>query len=138
MPPYQGARAQTAAKETRRVFAISKVRLDRHGRIAEVLWAEVNAKSNLSVSAAVQAPVSEVVDAIHAGHDVVALFPTMQAPQPERPFVIVDHDDGVETIAFDGPDVPGRDLRDIVTFDRQGSSVDRTPPKVRARHRLAP
>ena len=116
MPPYQGARAHPDAKQMRRVFAVSKVRLDRHGGIDEVFWAEVNAKSNLGVGSAVRAPVSEVVDAIHAGHDVIALFETKHPAQPERPFVIVDHTDGRETIAFDGPEQPGRDLQDITTL----------------------
>lgn len=120
MPPYQGARAQPDAKPTRRVFAVSKVRLDPHGGIEEVLWAEVNAKSNLGVGAAVRAPASEVVDAIHAGHDVIALFAqthaTPRATAPERPFVIVDHSDGHETIALAGPDTPGRGLRDIAVL----------------------
>lgn len=60
MPPYQGARAQPDAEQMRRVFAVSKVRLDRHGGI-------------------------------------------------------VDHTDGREAIAFDGPEQPGRNLQDITT-----------------------
>ena len=116
MPPYQGARAQPDAKQIRRVFAVSKLRLDEHGGVAEVLWAEVNAKSNLGVGAAVRATVSEVVDAIHAGHDVIALFETKHATQPERSFVLVDQSDGHETIALDGPDTPGRDLHDIAAL----------------------
>ena len=114
MPPYQGARAQTAANAVHRVFAVSKVRLDTHGGIKEVLWAEVNAKSNLSVSAAVKAPVSEVVDAIHAGHDVIAVFEAGHATR--RAFVIVDHSDGHETVTLDGPDATGRDIRDIAAL----------------------
>jgi hypothetical protein len=113
MRPYQGARAQADAPLIRRVFAVSKLRLDSNGAVAEVLWAEANAKSNLGVGAPVRAPVSEVVDAIHAGHEVIALFEATQATEPERPFVIVDHSDGHETIIFDGPDVPGRGLQNI-------------------------
>lgn len=116
MPPYQGARAQPDARPTRRVFAVSQVRLDEHGGIKEVLWAEVNAKSNQGVSTAVRAPVSEVVDAIHAGHDVTALFALKHTTRPERPFAIVDHVDGHETITLDGPDTPGRDLRDMAVL----------------------
>ena len=116
MPPYQGARAQTDVKAIHRVFAVSKVGLDPRGGIKEVLWTEVNAKSNLGVSAAVKAPVSEVVDAIHAGHDVFALFETAHATEPERAFVIVNHGDGRETIALDGADTLGRGLRDIATL----------------------
>ena len=116
MPPYQGARAQTDAPLIRRVFAVSKLRQDANGVVEEVLWTEVNRKSNLGLGAAVRAPVSEVVDAIHAGHEVIALFDTTQATEPERPFVIVNHRDGHKRVVLDGPDAAGRDLQDIASL----------------------
>ena len=95
------------------MFAISKVRLDSDGRVTRVLWAEVNAASNLGVSNGVTAPVFEVVDAIHAGHQVLAHFSPGQAHLPERAFEVVEHADGRETIALAGPPAPGRELADI-------------------------
>ncbi len=116
MPPYQGARAQTDAPLIRRVFAVSKLRQDANGVVEEVLWTEVNRQSNLGVGAAVRGPVSEVDDAIHAGHEVIALFDTTQATEPKRPFVIVNHRDGHKRVVLDGPDAAGRDLQDIASL----------------------
>ena len=67
------------------------------------------------------ASAADVVDAIHDGAQVVAVFPASKADHPrhwpERAFVIVKHEDGRECIAFEGPSSPGRDLVDMVSLD---------------------
>lgn len=85
------------------VFAVSKVRLDPDGRVTDVLWGVVDTKSNRWVSPEVVAPVSEVVDAIHKGDRVYALFPTPHGHSPERQFMVVDYASGWETVALTGP-----------------------------------
>jgi hypothetical protein len=105
------------ATENARVFEVSKVRLGADGHVSDVLWAEVNAGSDLAVGARVMAPVAEVVDAIHDGAQVAAVFASSPARLPERDFVVVEHDDGREGISFDGAASPGRDLVDLVSLD---------------------
>jgi hypothetical protein len=118
---YQGARAAAAEGEVKRVFAISKVRFDNTGHVTDVLWAEVNAKSNLDVSTPVAVPVADVVDAIHDGARVVAVFPARLGHLPEHAFEVVEHAHGSETIglvkstSINASLQP--DLRDIATLD---------------------
>jgi hypothetical protein len=114
---YQGARAPDAANDIERVFEISKARIDSHGHVTRVLWGEVNAASNLGVGRPVTAPVAEVVDALHAGHRVLARFGGAQPLLPERAFVVVDHADGHETLALAGAAVAGREITDIAALD---------------------
>ena len=72
---YQGARAPDSTTIDSRLFAISKVGFDSTGRIARVLWGEINRATNLPVGDSVAATLGDVVDALHAGHRVVAHFP---------------------------------------------------------------
>lgn len=99
------------------VFAVSKVRLDKDGRVAEVLWGRVSTQTNEWTSPESVAPVSQVVDAIHAGHRVFALFPTTHGHLPERRFMVVDYDNGWETIALDGPPTHEREVHDMDRLD---------------------
>ncbi len=80
---YQGARARPAANESGRVFAISKVRLSDAGRVTDVLWAEINAKSNLDIGPSTIVPVADVIDAIHDGAQVSAVFPARMGATPD-------------------------------------------------------
>ena len=118
MPPYQGARARTSPKEIERVFAVSKVRLDSDGQITRVLWAEVNAASNLGVGTDMVASLSEVIDALHAGHRVLAKFATAQLNLPERAFEVIEHSNGRETLALAGPHTTDREIPDIARLHR--------------------
>jgi hypothetical protein len=118
MQPHQGTRARTSHKEIERVFAVSKVRLDSDGHITRVLWAEVNAASNLGVSTDVVASLSEVIDALHAGHRVLAQFAAAQLNLPERAFEVIEHGDGRETLALAGPHTPDREVPDIARLYR--------------------
>lgn len=114
---YQGARARPMASESGRAFEVSRIALGPDGRISRVLWSEVGALSDADVGARVLAPASEVVDAIHAGARVAAVFEGRDEPLPERIFVVVEHDDGHESLAFDDGPSPGREMGDILPLD---------------------
>ncbi|MEO8936941.1 MAG: hypothetical protein ABI277_18930 [Burkholderiaceae bacterium] len=94
----EGARARPQDDETGRVFAISKVRLNDAGMITDVLWTEINAKSNLDVGASVIVPVADVVDAIHDGASVSAVFPSRFGAVPDHAFEVIEFTNGGETI----------------------------------------
>jgi hypothetical protein len=133
---YQGTRARAADDEGKRVFEVSRIRLAADGRISHVLWAEVDAPSDHDVSAPVIVPVADVVDAIHGGAKVAAVFAHSRGPLPERVFIVVEHDDGRETIGFDGGPSPGRELGDIETQGAESSAPDAAPatnPRMRRR-----
>lgn len=118
---YQGERARPMASEEGRCFEVSKVRIGADGHVSDVLWGEVDGGSDRDVGARVVASAAEVVDAIHDGAQVAAVFPTFDSEhprhRPERVFVIVEHEDGRECIAFEGPPSPGRDLADVASLD---------------------
>ena len=109
---YQGRRARPADDESVRVFEVSEIRLAADGRVSHVLWGEVDAPSDHDVSARVVAPVADVVDAMHGGARVAAVFANVHSALPERFFVVARHEDGRETIDFDGGPLLGRDLAD--------------------------
>jgi hypothetical protein len=114
---YQGARASDLQRDSGSVFAVSKVRIDRDGRITEVLWGVIDKKSNHWVSPAALAPVEVVVEAIHNGDHVLALFPTNGGRLPEREFEVVEFDDGTGTIALHASNAPASEIRDMVQLD---------------------
>jgi hypothetical protein len=64
-------------------------------------------------------PVAAVVRALHAGDQVFALFPSTHGHVPERQFVVVNYDDGRQTIVLDGPATHEREIHDM---DRQGAA----------------
>jgi hypothetical protein len=109
----KGTHERIQSTEPVRAFAVSAVRLDTDGHVVDVLWAEVNEKSNLGVSAPVRGLASEVITAIHAGQHVLAVFPKASAPRPDRAFVVREHADGSETLALEGEDAPDRELGDL-------------------------
>ena len=114
---YQGARARLTENEIQRVFEVSKLRIAADGHVSAVLWTEVGGKTDQPVAARVVAPVADVVDAIHDGAKVVAVFSSHHGQLPERAFVVIKHEDGRECIAFDDPPSPGRNLADIAKLD---------------------
>ena len=99
------------------VYAISKVRLDKDGRVIAVFWGRVNTDTNQWATAEVIAPVSEVVRAIRAGDHVFALFPSEHGHLPDRPFMVVEYDNGWATIALDGPPTFEREIHDMERLD---------------------
>jgi hypothetical protein len=60
--------------ENQRVFEVSKVRLTPNGHVSDVLWTEVSSKSDQAIAGRVVSPVADVVDAVHDGAQVVAVF----------------------------------------------------------------
>lgn len=121
MAPYEGARARELLQNPMSVLAVSKVRLDVDGRVTDVLWGVIDRKSNHWVSFAALAPVAEVVDAIHNGDQVIALFPTNGGRMPEREFEVVEFDDGTETIELDAFNGQAPEVRDMVQLDDRSS-----------------
>jgi hypothetical protein len=95
------------------VFAISKVRLDQDGRVVDVFWGRVDTRRNQWAAPEAIAPVAEVVNALHAGAQVFALFPSEHGHVPDRRFNIVGYDNGWETIALDGPPTHEREVHDM-------------------------
>jgi hypothetical protein len=114
--------------ESRRVFEVSKVRLGADGHVSDVLWGEVDAVSDRDVGDRVLATAAEVVDALHDGAQVAAVFSSSNGHLPERAFVVVAHQDGRECIAFADPASPGRDLADIEGLDVDADDRDRAEP----------
>jgi hypothetical protein len=100
------------ATESGRCFEVSKVRIGSDGHVSDVLWGEVDGGSDRDLGTRVVATAAEVVDAIHDGARVVAVF-AVEGHVPERAFVIVEHEDGRECIAFDGEPSPGRNVTDL-------------------------
>lgn len=95
------------------VFAVSRVGLDKDGRVTSVLWGRVNTQTNEWLAPEVVAPVIDVVNAIHAGEAVFALFPSTYGHLPDRRFVVVDYDNGWETIALSGAATHEREIHDM-------------------------
>lgn len=100
-----------------KVFAVSKVRLDRDGRVTHVYWGEVNTRKNDWAAPEAVAPVIDAVRAIHDGHQVFALFPSTYGHLPDRRFIVVDYDSGWETISLDGPPTHEREVHDMERLD---------------------
>jgi len=118
---YQGVRARPLDSESGRFFEVAKVRIGADGHVTDVLWGEVDASTDHSVAALVEASAADVVDAIHDGAQVMAVFSASTAHQsshrPERAFVIVKHADGRECLGFDEQVSQGRSLRDMDSLD---------------------
>jgi hypothetical protein len=112
----KGTHKRIQATEHNRVFAVSAVRLDAAERVVEVLWAEVDEKSNLGVSNAVRATASEVITAIHAGQQALAVFPKTKGHRPDRLFVVLEHKDGSETLALEGSNARDREMNDLAAL----------------------
>jgi hypothetical protein len=109
---YQGERARPMATEVGRYFEVSKVRIGADGHVSDVLWGEVQPGVDRVVGERSVVGVADVVDALHDGAQVAAVF-AGHAHLPERPFVITLHADGRECIAFEGPSSAGRDVADL-------------------------
>jgi len=97
---YQGARAQPVLDETRKVFELSAAHWDALDHISHVRWVEVHAESNLDVGAPSVVPVADVIDALHDGARVMAVFSAASGLPRGLQFEVVEHPDGHETIAL--------------------------------------
>ena len=98
-------------------FAVSKVRLDAAGRITAVLWGEVDTGQNAWATPEVVSPVAAAVDALDAGDQVFALFPSVHGHLPDRQFVVADYDGSRKTIVLDGPTAYEREVHDMDRLD---------------------
>ena len=83
-------------------YAVSQIRLDDHRRVGEVVWGQVDPASNRWATDETRAPVADVVDAIHNGDPVFALFRGEDGHAPQRRFVAVEHADGEESVMLEG------------------------------------
>lgn len=99
------------------VYAASKVRLDKDGRVTHVLWGRVSTETNAWTGPESEVPVKQVVNAIQAGHRVFALFPTEHGHVPERRFIVVDYDSGWKTVSLEGPPTHEREIHDMDRLD---------------------
>ena len=98
-------------------YAVSKVELDAGGRITAVLWGQVDRRKNAWATPEVVAPVAAAVDALRAGDQVFALFPSTHGHLPDREFVVADYEDGRKTIVLDGPTAYEREVHDMDRLD---------------------
>ncbi len=118
---YQGARARTGDTEAGHFFAVSKVQLDNYGHVTQVLWSEIDTKSNRDLNSASMVPVADVVDAIHAGAMVTAVFQPGLTHNAEHLFEVIAHLTGGETIDLVRPSGPYAtskfDLADMIFLD---------------------
>ncbi len=96
-----------------KTFAVSKIRLDQDGRVTHLLWGEVDTHKNDWMGVEAVAPSIDAVRAIHAGNQVFALFPSTHGHLPERRFMVVEYDSGMETISLDGPPTHEREVHDM-------------------------
>ena len=101
------------------VHAVSKVRLDEDGRVIAVYWGRVDTDTNSWASTEVVAPVRAVVEAIQAGDQVFALFPSTHGHVPDRQFMVVDYESGWETVALEGPPTFEREVHDMERLDER-------------------
>ena len=100
-----------------KTFAVSKVQLDPDGRITAVFWGEVDTEKNDWATQEVMAPVAAAVNALHAGDQVFALFPSTHGHLPDRRFVVADYDGARKTIVLDGPSASEREVHDMDRLD---------------------
>ena len=108
-----------------RTFAVSKVRLDADGRVTAVFWGRVDTRNNTWATAEHEAPVAKAVDALEAGDQVFALFPSIHGHLPERRFAVADYDDARETIVLAGPATYEREVHDMDRIPARGGEVAR-------------
>jgi hypothetical protein len=99
--------------QVRHTFAVSKVALDKDGRVAGVLWGKVDTRKNAWATPELIAPVAEVVAALQAGNQVFALFPSKNGHLPDRQFAVAEYDNGLQTIVLSGPSAYDREIHDM-------------------------
>jgi hypothetical protein len=73
----------------------------------------VDTDKNAWASAELVVPVAEAVDALEAGDQVFALFPSIHGHLPDREFVVADYDGGRKTIVLKGPTAYEREVHDM-------------------------
>ncbi len=119
-PGIRGSVNHQGQAIARHTFAVSKVELDKDGRVTDVLWGKVNTRKNAWAAPEVIAPVADLVAALQAGDRVFALFPSINGHLPDREFVEANYDNGMQTIVLRGPAACDREIHDM---DRLTASV---------------
>lgn len=114
---HLGARAQPVDEDQASLFEVTRIRLGADGHIAAVWWCEAHADAAARKRPEVEATLTEVLDAIHSGARVVALFSGPGGPLPPRGFEAVEHVQGGESIVLSGPASAGRELKDLLPLD---------------------
>jgi len=99
------------------VYAVSRVRLDKDGRVTRVLWGPVDTGKNDWAAPERVSPVKDVVAALRAGHEVYALFPSTHGHIPERTLMVAEYDNGLQTIALQGGATHEREIHDMDRLD---------------------
>lgn len=97
-----------------KVHAVAKVRLDDDGRVTGVEWGPVDTLTNEWHTEPQIADVQEVVDALHRGEDVYALFATSHGMMPMRRFRTVTYDNGWQTVNLDGQATHEHEIHDML------------------------
>jgi len=82
-------------------FAVTQVRLDNGGRIADVWWNRVDAASHRAAGGSTTTPVSAVVCAIRAGTSVISCQSGSDDEARDRRYVVADLPDGQPTIVLE-------------------------------------
>ena len=100
-----------------RTYAVSKVGLDPGGRVTSVLWGQVDTAKNAWATPEVVVPVGAAVDALSAGDQVFALFPSVHGHLPDRQFVVADYDGSRKTSVLNGPTAYEREVHDMDRLD---------------------
>jgi hypothetical protein len=100
-----------------KTFAVSKVRLDKDGRITDLLWGPVDRVTNDWAAPQTAEPVAVAVQALRSGYQVHALFSSLHGHQPDRQFVVADYDGGLQTIVLAGPSAYEREVHDMDRMD---------------------
>lgn len=83
------------------MFAVTQVRLDNCGRIADVWWSRVDAATRRAERESTTAPVSAVVRAIRAGTSVISRAPGSNDEAGDRRYVVAELPDGPPTIVLE-------------------------------------
>jgi len=76
-------------------------------------------RENTWATPEVLAPVLAAVNALDAGDQVFALFPSTHGHLPERRFMVADYDGGLKTIVMEGPATREREIHDMDRIDLQ-------------------
>jgi len=98
-------------------FAVSRVALDAGGRVTHVFWGRVDPGKNTWATPEILAPVLAAVNALDAGDQVFALFPSTHGHLPERRFMVADYDGGLKTIVMEGPATREREIHHMDRID---------------------
>lgn len=82
-----------------------------------MLWGKVETGRNAWATPEVVVSVAAAVDALIAGDQMFALFPSTHGPMPDREFVIADYDGDRKAIVLAGLTAYEREVHDMDRLD---------------------